>query len=42
MNILLWTLQILAALLYAASGIMKLFLFDKVRRKQGSEYTFLT
>ena len=30
MNILLWTLQILAALLYAASGIMKIFLFDKV------------
>ena len=30
MNILLWTLQTLAALLYAASGIMKIFLFDKV------------
>ena len=30
MNILLWVLQILAALLYGASGVMKVFLFDKV------------
>jgi uncharacterized membrane protein YphA (DoxX/SURF4 family) len=30
MNILLWVLQTLAALLYAASGIMKVFMFDKV------------
>lgn len=30
MNILFWTLQILAALLYGASGVMKVFLFDKV------------
>lgn len=30
MNILLWVLQILAALLYGASGVMKIFLFDKV------------
>ena len=30
MNILLWTLQILAALLYGASGVMKIFLFDKI------------
>lgn len=30
MNILLWTLQVLAALLYGASGVMKVFLFDKV------------
>jgi hypothetical protein len=30
MNTLLWTLQILAALLYAASGVMKVFPFDKV------------
>src|SRR5579859_6800377 len=30
MNILLWVLQILAALLYGASGIMKVFMFDKV------------
>ena len=30
MNILLWALQILAALLYGASGVMKVFLFDKV------------
>ena len=29
MNILLWVLQILAALLYGASGVMKVFLFDK-------------
>ena len=30
MNILLWILQVLAALMYGASGIMKVFLFDKV------------
>jgi uncharacterized membrane protein YphA (DoxX/SURF4 family) len=30
MNILLWILQVLAALLYASSGVMKVFLFDKV------------
>jgi len=30
MNILLWVLQILAALLYGGSGVMKVFLFDKV------------
>ena len=31
MNIVLWVLQVLAALLYAASGVMKVFMFDKVR-----------
>jgi DoxX-like family len=30
MNILLWVLQVLAAILYAASGVMKVFMFDKV------------
>ena len=30
MNILLWILQGLAALLYGASGVMKVFMFDKV------------
>lgn len=30
MNILLWVLQVLGALLYGASGIMKVFLFDKI------------
>ena len=30
MNILLWVLQIFAALLYGASGVMKVFMFDKV------------
>jgi uncharacterized membrane protein YphA (DoxX/SURF4 family) len=30
MNVLLWVLQILAALMYAASGVMKVFLFEKV------------
>src|SRR5262249_1523095 len=29
MNILLWVLQVVAALLYAASGVMKTFMFDK-------------
>jgi uncharacterized membrane protein YphA (DoxX/SURF4 family) len=30
MNILLWVLQVLVALLYAASGVMKVFMFDKI------------
>jgi len=30
MNILLWILQVLGALLYGASGSMKVFMFDKV------------
>ncbi len=32
MNILLWVLQILAALLYGSSGVMKVFMFDKVSK----------
>jgi uncharacterized membrane protein YphA (DoxX/SURF4 family) len=32
MNILLWVLQVLTALLYAASGVMKVFMFDKVSK----------
>jgi hypothetical protein len=32
MNILLWVLQVLAALLYGSSGVMKVFMFDKVSR----------
>ena len=36
MNILLWILQVLAALLYGASGYMKLFMFDKISRKVAS------
>ena len=32
MNILLWVLQVLAALLYAASGVMKVFMFDKISK----------
>ena len=30
MNILLWVLQVLASLLYGASGVMKVFMFDKI------------
>jgi uncharacterized membrane protein YphA (DoxX/SURF4 family) len=30
MNILLWVLQVVAALLYGASGVMKVFMFDKI------------
>ena len=30
MNILLWVLQVLAALLYVSSGVMKVFLFEKI------------
>lgn len=30
MNILLWALQILGSLLYGSSGVMKVFMFDRV------------
>ena|ERR1051325_2218113 len=30
MNTLLWVLQVVAALMYGASGVMKVFMFDKV------------
>ena len=30
MNILLWVLQVVAALLYGSSGYMKVFMFDKI------------
>lgn len=30
MNILLWVLRVLAAFLYGASGVMKVFLFDRM------------
>ena len=30
MNILLWVLQIVAALMYGASGVMKVFMFDEI------------
>lgn len=30
MNVLLWGLQVLAALVYGASGVMKVFMFEKV------------
>jgi uncharacterized membrane protein YphA (DoxX/SURF4 family) len=36
MDILLWVLQILAALLYTASGVMKVFMFDKISADQAS------
>lgn len=36
MNILLWVLQILTALLYGASGAMKVFLLDKISGDQPS------
>ena len=32
MSILLWVLQVLAALLYGASGVVKVFMFDKVSK----------
>jgi uncharacterized membrane protein YphA (DoxX/SURF4 family) len=32
MNNLLWVLQVLAALLYGSSGVMKVFMFDKVSK----------
>ena len=33
MNILLWVLQVLAALIYGASGYMKVFMFDKISKE---------
>lgn len=33
MNILLWVLQVLAALVYGASGSMKVFMFDKINKQ---------
>ena len=32
MSILLWVLQVLAALVYGASGVMKVFMFDKISK----------
>jgi hypothetical protein len=32
MNVFLWVLQVLAALLFGASGVMKVFMFDKVSK----------
>jgi uncharacterized membrane protein YphA (DoxX/SURF4 family) len=31
MNILLWVLQVMAAFMYGASGVMKVFMFDSIR-----------
>jgi uncharacterized membrane protein YphA (DoxX/SURF4 family) len=36
MNTLLWVLQILAALMYGASGVMKVFMFDKISQDVAS------
>ena len=30
MNLLLWIMQVIGALLYGASGVMKVFMFDKI------------
>ena len=30
MNVVLWVLQVLAALIYGASGVMKVFMFDQI------------
>ncbi|HTX06138.1 MAG TPA: DoxX family protein [Steroidobacteraceae bacterium] len=32
MNILLWVLQVLAALMYGSSGVMKVFMFERISR----------
>jgi len=36
MNILLWILQILMALIFTGSGLMKIFMFDKISADQPS------
>jgi uncharacterized membrane protein YphA (DoxX/SURF4 family) len=33
MNVLLWILQVLAAVMYGASGVMKVFMFDKISQE---------
>lgn len=33
MNILLWVLQVLTALLYGSSGVMKVFMFEKISKE---------
>lgn len=33
MHVLLWVLQVLAALLYGASGLMKIFMFEKISQE---------
>jgi hypothetical protein len=33
MNILLWVLQVLAALIYGASDVMQIFMFDKISQE---------
>ena len=33
MNILLWVLQVLTAVMYGASGVMKVFMFDKISQE---------
>lgn len=32
MHVLLWVLQVLTAMMYAASGVMKIFMFDEISR----------
>lgn len=32
MNVLIWILQVLTAIVYTASGVMKVFMFDKISR----------
>jgi len=36
MNTLLWVLQVLTALMYSASGVMKIFMFDKLSQEDPS------
>lgn len=40
MNILFWVLQALAALVYGASGVMKVFMFDKVMQHVANHSTY--
>jgi hypothetical protein len=35
-NLLLWVLQVLAALLYGASGVMKVVMFDRIKEQDQS------
>ena len=40
MNILLWVLQVVMALMYGASGVMKVFMFDEISKEVPSFAAF--
>jgi hypothetical protein len=41
MNVVLWVLQVIAALVFGMSGVMKVFMFDKVSQDVGLLMAFI-